>query len=82
MTMYVEAHFVGGTPIDLAAVDAMALANKLDCAVKFKFNEVTCFANPGEKPADLVHNWRIANDRGGSYPTCSSHPTVNGDRNG
>lgn len=81
MTMYVEAHFVGGTPIDLAAQDAMHLANRLDCAVKFKFNDVTCFANPGQSPAVLAHNWRIAADRGGFHPTCSSHPT-DGSSNG
>lgn len=76
MTMYVTAEFAGGTPIDLAAEDAMRLANQIGFAVKFKFNDVTCFANPGEKPSDLAHNWRVAAERGGAHPTCSSRPTV------
>ena len=54
----------------------MRIANRMDCAVKFKFNDVTCFANPGEDPKVLAHNWRVVVDRGVlSHPTCSSHPT-------
>lgn len=39
-----------GTEIVNAFKDAIALPNKLKCTVEFKFNEVTCMANPGSDP--------------------------------
>lgn len=73
MTMYITVDFTGGTPIESAAADACYLATKLACAVKFKFNGVSCFAQPYGDPQTLAHNWRIDCDR--QHSACNSHPT-------
>lgn len=45
LTIKVEAS--PGAHISDAFKEAIALADKLDCFVEFKFNDVTCIANPG-----------------------------------
>lgn len=74
MSISIEVKVWGGTPIDLAAIDAVDLANKLGIVVRFQFNDVSCTAHPGGNPHVLADNWRAAADRGGMYPMASTHP--------
>lgn len=74
MSISIEVKVWGGTPIDLAAIDAVALADKLGIVVRFQFNDVSCTAHPGGDPRVLVNNWHAAADRGGMYPMASTHP--------
>jgi hypothetical protein len=74
VSLSIEVKVWGGTSIDLAAEDAINLANRLSIPVRFKFNDVQCMAHPGGDPKVLADNWRVSADRGGMYPMASSNP--------
>ena len=48
--MTIKAEVTAGESISNAFVEAIALADKLDCYVEFNFNGVMCIANPGGNP--------------------------------
>lgn len=74
MSLYLEVKVFGGSPIEIAAHDACELASELKLTVTFDFNGVHCMVLPGGDSKTLVRNWRIASDRGGSYPMASTNP--------
>lgn len=51
---------MAGTPIELAAEEALHIANTLRCWVEFDFNDVTCKVAPHSKPKDLVAEYQVA----------------------
>lgn len=72
--MYVEVKFLGGEPIVRACRDACALANRIQCDVHFRFNDVYCMALQGGDPAQLIDNFQEAQRAGGRYPIATTHP--------
>jgi hypothetical protein len=72
MNISIDVEVRSGTQIELAAKEAIDLANRLGIIVRFTFNTVSCIAHPGGDPKVLVDNWRIAADRGGMYREASS----------
>lgn len=57
LTIKVEA--TAGCEITEAFVEAITIADKLNCFVQFDFNGVTCIAHPGGNPkkgAEIYHS--------------------------
>ncbi len=71
MILRIEA--LGGTPIELACKKACDLALFLDITIEFKFNGVTCLANPGGTPEDLAKSWSIAMESERPHKFASCH---------
>jgi hypothetical protein len=63
-----------GTDIDRACSEAVKLADHLWINVEFRFNDVVCLAQPGDKASHIVdsfhkeatkkHGYKFASDRG------------------
>jgi hypothetical protein len=76
MTIWVEIQVAGGSPIEEVTQEAIALANRLQIAVHFKFNGVSCWGEPGDDPARFARQWLAASEAGGAYPSCTSRDMV------
>lgn len=61
MSMWIEAKVGGGTPIEEATRDACDLAARLGFPVHFKFNDVSCWAEPyGVTPEEFAARLKLA----------------------
>lgn len=58
--MYLTVRFLAGESIESACDEACALATRIDCAIEFEFNGVTCVAHPRSYSALLVQRWQEA----------------------
>lgn len=63
----------GGTPIQVAAVEAVELATRLGVWVCFKFNDVACSAAPMGDAEELVAGYHSAIKPDVSYPMAFAH---------
>jgi hypothetical protein len=72
-SMSITVEFQGGTSIQAAAAEAVALATKMGCWVHFKFNDVRCHVSPNSDPVTLVDGFREASKPGVKYPMAFAH---------
>ena len=59
--------FTPGTDIGEACCDICELANRVDCLVKGKFNDVTVMAVRGDNPSELAESWHTATKSKNTY---------------
>jgi hypothetical protein len=78
--MHITVEFLGGELIVRACRDACALANRIQCDVHFRFNDVYCMALQGGDPAQLIDNFTEAQRSGGRHATATTHPPQRGPR--
>jgi hypothetical protein len=76
--MYIKVEFHGGEPVARACRDACALANRIQCDVHFRFNDVYCMAIQGGDPAQLIDNFTEALQSSSSHPIATTHPLQSG----
>jgi len=63
-----KAEATAGSSIENAAIDAIALANRIGVYVEFNFNGVTCLARPNDNEDGLVAAYFDAlHDKGDTY---------------
>lgn len=73
MTIWIEIKVAGGSLIEHVTQEASELATRLGIAVTFRFNDVSCWAEPdGVSPEVFACRWRAAFDAGGTYPSCTN----------
>lgn len=76
MTIWVEIQVAGGSPIEEVTQEAIDLANRLQIPVHFKFNDVSCWGEPGDDPARFAKQWHAAAAGHGKYKACTSRDMV------
>jgi hypothetical protein len=76
MTIWVEIQVAGGSHIKEVTQEAIALANRLQIPVHFKFNDVSCWGEPGDDPARFARQWRAAAEGDSKYKSCTSRDMV------
>ena len=57
MSGWIEYQISAGTPLHLVCEDAVALADRIGVAIRFRFNGVSVFARPGDKPKEIALKW-------------------------
>ena len=76
MTVWVEIQVAGGSPIEEVTQEAIELANRLQIPVHFKFNDVSCWGEPGDDPVRFARQWLAASEGTGKYKSCTSRDMI------
>ena len=67
MDISVKVDVLAGCDISRAAQQACELATKIGVNVEFKFNDVTCVAQPNAEFTDMVGEWYLMLNNGRQY---------------